>query len=69
MITLNAVKRISTYANLLAIIVGGLMVYIPDLVSEGNQGYVMAGCSLFVTVCQFLKVEEHIKGLFNVKQS
>ena len=67
MITLNAVKRISTYANLGAVALGAAMVYVPDLVAPEHQVKVLCGCSIFVTVCQFLKVEENIKRLFNVK--
>ncbi|WVH05485.1 hypothetical protein KKJFFJLC_00029 [Vibrio phage vB_VpaS_PGB] len=50
-------KRYSTYANAVALIIGGIMIYLPDMVPGKYVPYVMCACSTIVTACQVFKQE------------
>lgn len=48
----NMHKRASTYANYIAIAVGGAMVYVPDMVPTQYTPHVMCLCAVTVALCQ-----------------
>lgn len=51
----EALKRWSTWANAGSLIVGAMMLYLPDIVSLEFKPYVMMVCSTFVAACQAIK--------------
>lgn len=51
----EAAKRWSTYANGIALVVGAMMVYFPEIVPDDYVAVVMCGCSGLVAACQFIK--------------
>lgn len=57
----EAAKRYSTYANAVALVMGAMMVYFPEIVPEGYIAPVMCVCSGLVAACQAIK-----QGVANV---
>jgi hypothetical protein len=51
----EAAKRYSTYANFIALVVGAMMVYFPEIVPEEYIAHVMCVCSGLVAACQAFK--------------
>jgi hypothetical protein len=51
----EALKRFSTYANTVALVVGAMMVYFPEIIPKDYVAHVMCGCSGLVAFCQAVK--------------
>lgn len=53
--TENVLKKWSTWANGVTLVLGAAMVYLPQLVPQEYNALVMCACSVTVAVCQFIK--------------
>jgi hypothetical protein len=49
------IKRYSTYANAISLILGGMMIYFPEIIPKEYVPYVMCICSGLVGACQAFK--------------
>ena len=51
-------KRLSTYANLITMVLGAAMVYVPDMgLSQPLTGKIMCACAVLVAGAQWYKQE------------
>lgn len=50
-----AVKRYSTYATLVSMVIGGVMTYLPDLIPDEYNGLVMLVCTGVIQGCMWIK--------------
>jgi|LGOV01.1.fsa_nt_gb hypothetical protein len=49
-------KRLSTYANLITMVLGAAMIYIPDMqLEQGLTGKIMCACAVLVAGAQWYK--------------
>ena len=49
-------KRLSTYANLITMVLGAAMIYIPNMgLDQGMTGKIMCACAVLVAGCQWYK--------------
>lgn len=55
------IKRYSTYANAISLILGAMMIYFPEIIPKDYVPHVMCVCSALVAACQAFK-----QGLANV---
>lgn len=57
----EALKRYSTYANGIAMVIGAMMIYFPEIIPQDYIAHVMCGCAGLVAACQAFK-----QGVSNV---
>lgn len=51
-------KRLSTYANLITMVLGAAMIYIPEMgLEQGMTGKIMCACAVLVAGAQWYKQE------------
>lgn len=57
----EALKRYSTYANAISLVLGAMMIYFPEIIPKEYVPHVMCACSGLVAACQAFK-----QGVSNV---
>lgn len=61
----DALRRYSTYANAVSLIIGGMMIYFPEIVPKEYVPHVMCACSGLVGACQAFK--QGVQNVINSK--